>query len=379
MTTAIYQLAQQPKLDEATVDAFVESHSFPIVEDSCVTFVYRGEADVVFLQHWIYGLPSSQPFTRMRDSDLWFLIQEVPEGSRIEYKLEVIRRGKRESVLDPLNPHQARNPSGSISVLHAKGYETPEWTQPDPQAREGSLEELSLASKALGDEEGRLTVYRPARFRETRRYPLLVVFDGEDFLHYSSFKTVLDNLIHRLEIAPMIVALCPTHGRFKETVDDPDYARFVTEELVPKLEETYPIDPRAWAHGLLGASVNATGALATAWRYPGVFRRLLLQSCSFPSAKTTEEERGSVVDPVWQFVHAFRGETRPPAERIFLSCGVYESRIYENRALLPLLQAAGVDVRYVETKDGHNWGNWRDRLREGLSWLFPGPLWMVYE
>ena len=23
--------------------------------------------------------------------------------------------------------------------------------------------------------------------------------------------------------------------------------------------------------------------------------------------------------------------------------------------------------------------NWRDRLREGLSWLFPGPLWMVYE
>jgi enterochelin esterase family protein len=44
-----------------------------------------------------------------------------------------------------------------------------------------------------------------------------------------------------------------------------------------------------------------------------------------------------------------------------------------------LLQAAGVDVRYVESKDGHNWGNWRDRLRDGLSWLFPGPLWMIYE
>ena len=38
MTTAIYQLAQQAKLDEATVDAFIASHSFPIVEDSCVTF-----------------------------------------------------------------------------------------------------------------------------------------------------------------------------------------------------------------------------------------------------------------------------------------------------------------------------------------------------
>ena len=36
-------------------------------------------------------------------------------------------------------------------------------------------------------------------------------------------------------------------------------------------------------------------------------------------------------------------------------------------------------VRYEEARDGHNWENWRDRLRSGLSWLFPGPLWMVYE
>jgi enterochelin esterase family protein len=82
---------------------------------------------------------------------------------------------------------------------------------------------------------------------------------------------------------------------------------------------------------------------------------------------------------VWQFVHTFREAGRSPAERIFLSCGVYDSWVYESRALLPRLQAAGVDVRYVEPKDGHNWGNWRDRLRDGLSWLFPGPLWMVYE
>ena len=39
----------------------------------------------------------------------------------------------------------------------------------------------------------------------------------------------------------------------------------------------------------------------------------------------------------------------------------------------------GADVRLVEAQDGHSWVNWRDRLREGLTWLFPGPLWMVYE
>ena len=47
--------------------------------------------------------------------------------------------------------------------------------------------------------------------------------------------------------------------------------------------------------------------------------------------------------------------------------------------MVPILQRTGMEVRYVEAWDGHNWENWRDRLREGLSWLFPGPLWMVYE
>ena len=49
------------------------------------------------------------------------------------------------------------------------------------------------------------------------------------------------------------------------------------------------------------------------------------------------------------------------------------------RRIKNLLDATGMDVRYVESRDGHNWENWRDRLREGLSWLYPGPLRMVYE
>ena len=47
--------------------------------------------------------------------------------------------------------------------------------------------------------------------------------------------------------------------------------------------------------------------------------------------------------------------------------------------MVPLLHEHGVEVRYAEVRDGHNWENWRDRLRDGLSWTFPGPLWMVYE
>ena len=89
--------------------------------------------------------------------------------------------------------------------------------------------------------------------------------------------------------------------------------------------------------------------------------------------------RGPLFDPVVDFVNKFRDEPIAVSEKVFLSCGMYESLIYENRSLLPLLQETGMEVRYVEARDGHNWENWRDRLREGLSWLFPGPLLMVYE
>ena len=64
---------------------------------------------------------------------------------------------------------------------------------------------------------------------------------------------------------------------------------------------------------------------------------------------------------------------------VFVSCGVYEPLIVRNRSMVPTFESAGMTVRYVEARDGHSWENWRDRLREGLSWIFPGPQKFFYE
>jgi enterochelin esterase family protein len=377
MHPAIYELARQRQVDPASIDAFMKSHSFPIVEDSCVTFIYQGEADAVVLEHWIIGLPSSQPFTRMPGSDIWFLIQEVPEGSRIEYRFVVVKKGKREFVLDPLNPLKSKNPAGPTSVLHAKDYIYPKWAMIDPEAREGSFDEFSIASEAF-EEERNIKVYIPARFRKRRRYPLLVVNDGEGFLQYAKFKNILNNLIYNLEIAPMVVALYTPKG-IKEYENDFRYCRFIVDELVPEMEKRFPLIQRRTARGLMGASYGALGALATAWYYPAVFQRLMLLSSSFAFPREDDYDVPTAVDPVLDFFNGLPEPQERPSEKVFMSCGVYESRIHENRSLLTNLHAEGIDVRYDEVKDGHNWGNWRDRMRDGLSWLFPGPLWMVYE
>lgn len=376
--TPIAELEAGPRTKEA-VDAFIAAHSFPIVSGSSITFVFRGEAEAVHLKHWVFGLPSSQSLTRVVGTDVWHRTLQLPAGSRVEYKLEVVRNGHGEWIQDPLNPKQSRDPFGANSVAHGTGYEVPPWIHPDPSAAPGRLDELSIESAAFGRRQP-FGIYLPARFRATRRYPLLIVHDAHDYLRFAALGSILDNLIDRLEIPEMVVALTNSPERLREYANDDRHARYLTDELVPHLERLFPLDPRPQARCLMGASFGAVASFSTAWKRPGFYGRLLLQSGSFAFTDIGDRNsRGPLFDPIVGFINQFRAQPSAVSERVFVSCGMYESLIYENRSLVPILQATGMDVRYVEARDGHNWENWRDRLREGLSWLFPGPLLLVYE
>ena len=360
------------------IDTFLGENRFPLVDESDVTFVFRGDADSVYLRCWISGLDTAQPFQPLAGTDLWAATIELPQGSRIEYKFEVVRSGHHELILDPLNPVLAHDPFGANSVCQAWGYERPQWTLPREEAREGTLESLEVDSRVFRDRR-RVDVYLPARFRQNRRYSLLVVHDGNDYLNYAALKTVLDNLIHTLEIPPLVVALTQSPDRLTEYAGDDRHAEYLARELLPLLADTYPLIDDPDARCVMGASFGGVASLHAAWRYPDIWGKLLLQSGSYAFSDIGRHSRGPVFDPVVRFMNEFREAPGCPAERIYVSCGIYESLIYENRSLVPRLQAQGIDVRFEEARDAHNWENWRDRLRNGLSWLYPGPQWMVYE
>ena len=163
MTLAIHRLVADEPLAEEAVDRFLDEHSFPIVEGPSLTFVYRGAAERVSLQHFIYGLPTSQPFLRVDGSDLWYLVLELPKASRLQYKFHVVRAEAERLILDPLNPQRAHDPYGANSVCHSEGSERPPWTFPDPEVRPGELRELELKSDAFG-EKRTVRLYLPAEF-----------------------------------------------------------------------------------------------------------------------------------------------------------------------------------------------------------------------
>lgn len=364
--------------DAEAVVGFLRDHEFPLVEGNHVTFAFVGKADELTLQHFIYGLETSVPFERLGDTDLWLLTLELPPNSRVEYKFG-LRRGEHVRwIRDPLNPRLAHDPFGANSVCQTDGYVEPDWAQSHDDVLRGEIVPISIDSERLGGPRA-VSVYLPARFRESRRYPLLIVHDGHDFLRFASLQTVLDNLIERLEIAPMIVALTTSPNRLDEYGANRAHADHIVEELMPTLEQRFPLRRGSQHRGLMGASFGGVASLSTAWYHPGVFGRLLLLSGSFAFTDIGPSRRGPAFDPVVDWMGEFREKPGKMTDQAFVACGVYESLIYENRSIVPLLQAAGVEVKYQEVRDGHNWENWRDRLRDGLSWLFPGPLWLVYE
>jgi len=378
MNPSLRRLFRKGAPDTAQIDAFIQNSDFPLVDGSDVTFVYRGPAESVNLRCWISGLDTAQPFQPLSDTDLWAATIDLPRGSRIEYKFEVVANGQHHLILDPLNDVLARDPFGANSVCQGHGYERPGWTFESEEARTGDVETVRVDSRAFR-ESREVQIYIPARFRRNRQYSVLFVHDGVDYLNFASLKTVLDNLIHALEIPQMIVALTQSPDRLREYAGDDRHASFLAEDLLPALSEKYPLIDSPGARGVMGASFGGVASLHAAWRFPGLFGNLLLQSGSYAFSDIGRHQRGPVFDPVVRFMNEFREYPGIPAERIYMSCGIYESLIYENRSLVPQLQAQGIELRFEEVRDAHNWENWRDRLRNGLSWLYPGPLWMVYE
>jgi enterochelin esterase-like enzyme len=359
-----------------TPDALEErrrhGEAFPIVTAGRCTFAYQGPIITVRLVHFGIGFPGDLCFEQVGDSDWWLLALAVPEGSRLEYKLEVVDSFGSRLVEDPLNGLVASHPFGVNSVCEAAGYVVPDWAVPDPGVAGGQLVEFELDSAAL-QRRTAASVYLPAGFSDggTPRHPLLVVHDGGDYLRYAGATTVLDNLIGHGDLSPVVVAFIHPGERLLEYADDPRHAAFISSELVPALEATFPLVDDPGGRCLMGASFGAVASLSTAWRAPMQFGRLLFQSGSFAGAGEGCRRRP---EPLWQpvrrFVQAFLADPIAVADRVFVSCGTYESLICENRGIVPVIEQTGTSVRFVESRDGHNWASWRDSLGLGLPWLF---------
>ena len=350
----------------------------PLIEDGVATFLYRGEADAVAVEHGVVGIEQPLPMRRLPGTDLWYAAVELPAGARVEYRLLVRRGDQVDNILDPLNPQQRSGPASHNSVLEAEGYEAPWWTRFDSSSIPGEVTELTLPSRALR-RDAQVTIYSPGRMRPHDRLPLLVLHDAGDFLNHADIGLVLDNLMDRRLIADCVVAMTHPGDRLKEYGASAAHSRFLTAELVPELEKRLPLRGEPAGRILAGSSFGGIASITAAVRAPGFYGGLLLQSPSFLFTLVGRaHEGGPVFDPVVRFVNSIRARPQRVVERIFVSYGAFEQSAHRILAMVDTLEHMADEVRVVESLDGHTWVGWRDRMLDGLGWLLPGDARFVY-
>lgn len=132
------------------------------------------------------------------------------------------------------------------------------------------------------------------------------------------------------------------------------HLRFVSDEVIPFVESTYPVSARREHRIAAGFSSGAVWAVSTAARRPDLFGIVLGMS---PGG------RGSVSD-----ASHLRGA------RVYLGAGLFEpSFLRATRERAELAKRVGADVRMREIVSGHTQAMWEILFADGIAWLLPSP------
>jgi enterochelin esterase family protein len=347
-----------PKNRNRIISGFMgrNRYEFPLVEDSLVTFVYRGKvlgkvcvpSD---LNRWD---TNGDELERLDGTDFYCRTLALPMDARIDYKLYVDNAW----MLDPLNSKTVRGGFGDNSAFAMPAYEEPLEIAEAKSIEHGAIETHEFVSKVLPTTR-RIQVYVPVGYTPMGvsgsaigNCRAIFVQDGGEYITLGSMVNVLDDLIARGEIPPVVAVFIDPVERNSEYRLNPGYERMITDELLPFIRDRYDVarDPAKTA--IMGASLGGEISVMIALDHPEIFGKCGSQS-------------GVVGLDDGRLVRAVKAEPRKAVD-FYLDCGRFGDAIDENRLMREALLEEGYALKYQELNEGHSWGNWRAHLDDML-------------
>ncbi|MBI3879451.1 MAG: SMP-30/gluconolactonase/LRE family protein [Verrucomicrobia bacterium] len=257
-------------------------------------------------------------------------------------------------------------------------------SKPQPGVPKGDVMKFTFdQSKIFPGTTRDYFIYIPKQYDPAKPACLMVFQDGNGKNY--EVPTVLDNLIHKKELPP-IIAVMVMHGRVKApTADALDrfnrsfeydglgdaYVRFLLEELLPDAEKqkapngrAIRFSKRATDRAIAGSSSGGIAAWTAAWERPEAFSRV------FTSVGTYVGLRGGDVYPT--LIRKFE----PKPIRVFLQDGSADQNIYggdwwmANQMMERALTFAGYEVNHAWGDGGHNGKHATAILPDALRWLW---------
>lgn len=351
---ALLEIQPQQSLQPQQLQALALEKRSPRLYGQQLLFLYQGHAQTrsVELAGELTGWHSLKLRFQEGPNKLFYLLADVPEDARMEYKLLV----DGEWTEDPFNPNRVINGlGGTNSAFEMPAYRHDPYQLGPDTIPTGRVDEIVFEGQSITGKR-RLQVYLPAGLNLQSRYPVIYFQDGSDYMSRARLPRLLERLITSRAIEPMIaVCIDPIH-RFQEYSLNPDYARLLTEEILPLIDRRYPTQIHAQARTLSGSSMGGLISAYVAHQHPEHFGQVLGQSSSMPY----QQER----------LRALFESTPKRDLKLYLSAGRLEGLLTANRRFEQSLSAKAYANLYREYNEGHNWTHWSNRLSEGLIYLF---------
>ena len=223
-------------------------------------------------------------------------------------------------------------------------------------------DDIRISSDVLGYDL-QYRVFTPDPTHAGGEMPVLFATDGQGYISQGRMPRVLNRLIGKGEIEPIIVVFVDprdpdrlrNNRRNAQFLCNSDYLRFYSDELIPAIEAAYPVGRQRDDRAIMGLSFGATNAACFGITGAAHFSRLIMQS--------------PANHPVPDLLPAYEQSPLLPL-RIFLSTGKPNDNTAANRRFHKVLQDKGYDMQYVEVREGHNWGNWRPLLDDALLYMY---------
>jgi enterochelin esterase family protein len=128
-------------------------------------------------------------------------------------------------------------------------------------------------------------VYTPPGYKtDAEPYALMVLFDGIAYTLLVPTPVILDNLLNKNLIPPMVAVVLdnptPT-SRNDEMPCNPRFADFLAKEVVPWMRENYHVTKDASKTIVGGSSYGGLAATFAGFYHPETFGNVISQSASF--------------------------------------------------------------------------------------------------
>ncbi|MCD1258288.1 esterase family protein [Paenibacillus athensensis] len=225
-----------------------------------------------------------------------------------------------------------------------------------------------LASGFLGETRS-LRIYLPPGYNELLSYPVIYCQDGEQFFNFGRIATTLTRCILEEDMEPAIVVGVDVINATRTAEYAPEgsrhtaYCRFFAEELVPYIEERFPVRAERTERIVAGDSLGGTVSLHLALAYRHLFCRVIsLSGALFPATREQLEREEHLG---WLELYQLVGldETAVTTER-----GTFDF-VTENRLTRELLERKKTALLYLEKPGKHLWGFWQQELPDALRYF----------